>query len=543
VADALGAEISDWSVRVFATDLDEGAVAFARRGIYPPAVLENVPPDYRKRFFDAIDGASYRVHRNLRQMVIYGQQDLSRAVPFPRIDLVVCRNLLIYFQPEVQQEALDLFAYSLHDTGGYLLLGRAETARPSSGVFEVVDKKWKVYRCLGGPITFRGLAKQWRRPATPDEPPPPPKAATEEVVPGPRLDEGVVRTMSVGAVVVDRAYRMVAVNPAARRLLGLRERGGERDFLHSVRDIPYAEIRTAIDTALRDRKPMALPEVSLGLGDDAARRYVNLSFAPLGAGDGPGEHVAIVVLDASATVAARQRLEAAEAAQRKLVDELNATNTRLTETNRDLQDANDELQATNEELMLAQEELQATNEEFEATNEELQATNEELETNNEEFQATNEELDTTNDELQARTAELQELAALLTLQRERMAEIIARSPVPMLVIRGQPPVVEIVNPLFAAIAGRGARLGRGIDEAFAGLADVAKGVREALSGNAAWMSEPTSAPAGTGRSRARVYVFTALPIQDEGRAAGAAVYAEDVTERVPPAAKKPRRRL
>ena len=183
------------------------------------------------------------------------------------------------------------------------------------------------------------------------------------------------------------------------------------------------------------------------------------------------------MVDVTDAVAARRRLEGAETAQKKLVEELNATNARLNEANKELQDANDELQAANEELMLAQEELQATNEEFEATNEELQATNEELETNNEELQATNEELDTTNDELQARTGELAETATLLGLQRERLAEIIEKSPFPVAVLRGKPPVLELFNHLFAGIAGRGATVGRGLEDALAQLPTVAAGVR------------------------------------------------------------------
>ncbi len=88
----------------------------------------------------------------LRETVIFGQQDISRGVPFPRIDLVICRNLLIYLKPELQQTVLDLFAYSLHQSNGYLFLGKAETARPTKATFELVNKKWKIYRCLSGPL-------------------------------------------------------------------------------------------------------------------------------------------------------------------------------------------------------------------------------------------------------------------------------------------------------------------------------------------------------------------------------------------------------
>jgi two-component system CheB/CheR fusion protein len=153
VADQLGPDFPEWSVKIFATDLAGDAINFARRGLYPENVLSELPDDYRGRFFEHVD-AGYRISKMLRETVIFGQQDISRGVPFPRIDLVVCRNLLIYLKPELQQTVLDLFAYSLHQSNGYLFLGKAETARPTKATFEQVNKKWKIYRCLSGPLAF-----------------------------------------------------------------------------------------------------------------------------------------------------------------------------------------------------------------------------------------------------------------------------------------------------------------------------------------------------------------------------------------------------
>src|SRR5947199_3009456 len=132
---------------------DLGAVNFARRGFYPANVLKDLPDMYLERFFEPFE-QGYHISKTLRQMVIFGHQDLSRGVPFPRISMVSCRNLLIYLKPELQQRVLDLFAYSLQHNNGYLFLGKAETARPSKGTFESVNKKWKIYRCLSGPLTI-----------------------------------------------------------------------------------------------------------------------------------------------------------------------------------------------------------------------------------------------------------------------------------------------------------------------------------------------------------------------------------------------------
>ncbi len=145
ITDMLGAELSQWSVKIFATDLDEAAIAFARRGLYTENLLGRVPANYRERFFERVD-MGYRISKALRQMVIFGQQDLSRSAPFPRIDLVLCRNVLIYFMPELQDYVLSQFAFSL-SPHGFLFLGKAETVRPAQSYYELYNKQWKVYRC------------------------------------------------------------------------------------------------------------------------------------------------------------------------------------------------------------------------------------------------------------------------------------------------------------------------------------------------------------------------------------------------------------
>ncbi len=150
LTDLLGTEISEWRIKIFATDLDEPAINFARRGIYSENLLKGVPPDYQDRFFERVDHG-YHISKALRQMVIFGQQDLSRSAPFPRMDLVLCRNVLIYFTPELQDYVLNQFAFSLNPNG-YLFLGKAETVHPMQSFYELVNKHWKVYRCIGNAL-------------------------------------------------------------------------------------------------------------------------------------------------------------------------------------------------------------------------------------------------------------------------------------------------------------------------------------------------------------------------------------------------------
>jgi signal transduction histidine kinase/chemotaxis methyl-accepting protein methylase len=160
VTDILGAELPEWNVQIFATDPDEAAINFARLGLYSENLLKGMPTEYRERFFEHVDHG-YRISKTLRQMVIFGQQDLSRSAPFPCIDLVLCRNVLINFTPELQDYVLNQFAFSL-TPGGYLLLGKAETVCPNQAYYELVNKHWKVYRCIGNALpapNYTGLSE------------------------------------------------------------------------------------------------------------------------------------------------------------------------------------------------------------------------------------------------------------------------------------------------------------------------------------------------------------------------------------------------
>ncbi|GHO97624.1 hypothetical protein KSF_076720 [Reticulibacter mediterranei] len=479
ITDLLGAELPEWSVKIFATDLDEAAINFARRGLYSDSMLKGMPTEYRDRFFERVDHG-YRISKTLRQMIIFGQQDLSRSAPFPRIDLALCRNVLIYFTPELQEYVLNQFAFSLSPSG-YLFLGKAETVRSIQSFYELVNKQWKVYRCTGNALPsmrrqtlmnvdmnaprLEGAAinRQHRtigkQPV--DQEPPAPSLEIGQLH---RFNELLLRFLPIGVVVIDRTYRILTANGAARRLLGLRHVAAEQDFLHAVRGIPYYESRAAIDSAFRDRSTTQLPEIELDASAGGNGRYISLSISFMQLENGSPDLATICVTDVTQQVQVRQQLETVQAEQTQLMNELSTANKRLSEMNKELIDANEELQVSNEELVLTHEELQASIEEFETTNEELQATNEELETNNEELQATNEELETTNDELRARTGELQELTSILESERRRLSEMVELAPFYILVLRGPTLIVEAYNPRYARLLDARAVQGRPLDE-------------------------------------------------------------------------------
>jgi len=495
LADRLGSEFAEWNIKIFATDLAADAIAFARRGIYPENVLGDLPDDFRMRYFERIDHG-FRVSKALRQTVIFGHQDISRGVPFPRIDLVTCRNLLIYLKPELQQSVLDLFAYSLHQSRGFLFLGKAETTRPTKAMYELVNKKWKMYRCLGGPIAFpvregalqmTTTTNQWRE--QPRRLTPPVISSVHdlthteiEITQLRRINETILRHTNVALVLIDRHYRILTINSAARRLLGVRDVGYDQDFLHTVRGMPYQEVRRAIDTCFREHTTMNIHDLALDQSTEGSGRYVSLTVMMMQVEQGAPELAVITALDVTEQMQMKRRLEAVQREHAELVGELSAANSRFVTMNKELQDANEELQAANEELMLTQEELQATNEEFEATNEELQATNEELETNNEELQATNEELQTTNDELTARTIELQELTKHYRLDQFQLASVLERFPHYVMVLNPEDLRIQSINHAYRQLLGDRDVTGLAMNEVFGGkqVESLIKAVKTAI---------------------------------------------------------------
>ena len=323
-------------------------------------MLKDLPDDYRERFFERID-QGFRISKALRQAVIFGEQDISRGVPFPRIDLVSCRNLLIYLKPDLQHVVLDLFAYSLHQSTGYLFLGKAETARPTKATFGLVNKKWKIYRCLGGPIAFpvnegsvqmNTPSNSWRdtrrRQSTALQAPHDLSRAEIEIAQLRRVNETMLRYTNVAVVIIDGQYRILTINAAARRLLGVRDIAYDQDFLHTVRGMPYQEVRRAIDTAFREHTTMSLQELELDQTSEGSGRYVSFTIMIMQVEQGAPDLAVITALDVTEQVQIKKRLEAVQREHAELVGELSAANKRLGTMNKELQDANEELMLTQE---------------------------------------------------------------------------------------------------------------------------------------------------------------------------------------------------
>ena len=379
LADALGADAFRSRVKIYATDVDEHALTMARHATYDSKQVEGVPPDLLEKYFERQDGR-YIFRKDLRRIVIFGRNDLVQDAPISRVDLLVCRNTLMYFNAATQAQILGRFHFALTD-GGYLFLGRAETLLAHSESFAPVDLKRRIFTKV--PRTNyrnRLLAMAAKQDETEPE---------ESALEG-QLRDASWDTSPLAQIVVDANGRLVVANERARTLFNL----GALDFGRPFQDLEISyrptDLRSMIDQAHAGRKPLVVRNIEWPLrGGDI--RWIDVQAAPLYA-NGQVAGVAISFDD----VTAFQRL------QRE-----------LEKSNVELEGAYEELQSTNEELETTNEELQSTVEELETTNEELQSTNEELETMNEELQSTNEELTTINDELRRRSDELNDVNAFM----------------------------------------------------------------------------------------------------------------------------------
>jgi two-component system CheB/CheR fusion protein len=379
-------------VKIFATDVHRGSLDRAAMAVYDAQSVANVSPQRLERYFIPA-GDSYQVAPDLRQMVVFAQHDVIRDAPFTRIDLVTCRNLLIYLQPAAQQRVLSFFHFSLRQ-GGVLLLGPSEGLGPLARGFEVVDKRWQLYRKHGEVRTPVGTH---RRVMTPPEPR---LTAVPQTPPGSRRSlahliatyDALLEEAMPPSLLVSETGELVQAFGGASRFLTLRDGRQGLEVLDLVGSELKMVLLGALKKAMADSAATVYKGVRAGAdgGEDLYRvtvrgvrsreggpRHALISFEPMEASAAPPRAQTEVELDQ----VSRQQLAALES----------------------------ELGHTKESLQAAIEQLETSNEELQASNEELQASNEELQSTNEELQSVNEELYTVNAEYQRKISELTEL--------------------------------------------------------------------------------------------------------------------------------------
>jgi len=375
LAEAFGEERYRQSVKIYATDADDDdALAAARRGRYRAQHLVDAFGDERtRRFFDT-DG-EYGVFRgDLRRSLIFGRHDLVQDPPISRIDLLACRNTLMYFTAGVQTRVLSGFQFALNP-GGFLFLGKSEALVTRTRMFEVVNLSQHILRKEG---TVTDLVAATPAPVA--------RPAGSARSGGPRPLEALFEQNVVAQVMLDASGNIAQANSAARQMFSITPGDLGRPLREADLYQRPADLRPPIERVQRDRRPVALYDVPWPGQDEV--QALDIIVAPL---DGPP---GLVISFADASRYQHLRAE-------------------LDDSRRELKIAYEELQSTVEELETTNEEFQSTNEELETTNEELHSTNEELETMNEELHSTNEELETINSELRDRSAEVTELNQFL----------------------------------------------------------------------------------------------------------------------------------
>jgi chemotaxis methyl-accepting protein methylase len=384
------------SLQVFATDLDKDAIDKARQGIYPENICADVAPQRMSRFFTKEDNGC-RVRKEIREMVIFAPQSLIMDPPFTKLDILSCRNLLIYLAPEMQKKLFPLFHYSL-TPGGVLFLGNAETVGTFTDLFTPLNQKLRLFRrtttaLRSEPIEFPssfapplpagaeplGMAK--------------PNASLQSLA-----DQIVLERYAAPTVLVNDKGNILYVSGRTGKYLEPAAGKANWNIFAMAREGLRYDLSNAFHKALEQDAPVVIR--GLQLGANGTKQHVDISVQRLAEPEALRGLVMIAFTDVPAPLAAVAPGHSGQTGKSS------ARSTRVAELQRKFQQARLEAQSIREEMQTSQEELRSTNEEQQSTNEELQSTNEELTTSKEEMQSLNEELQTVNNELQSKVDEL-----------------------------------------------------------------------------------------------------------------------------------------
>lgn len=383
-----------FDVQIFATDISAHAIETARRAVY----LNNIGVDVsseRLRCCFVLEDSSYRVNKEIRDMIVFAMQNVIKDPPFSKIDLISCRNLLIYFEQELQKKVLWLFHYALR-SDGLLFLGSSESVDGLGHIFPIADRKWKI---------FRHLRSEGHRPAIEFEIPPLMKAgqaalrkaakpAPERVSYREMVEKMMLERYSPASVVIDEKSDIVYVHGRTGKYLEPAAGQFSGNLLAMAREGLRLELANAIRRALAERQEVRVER--LRVKTNGMAHLINLLVKPIEEPPSMTGLLTVVFEDVRAEKEEELKLAPIRDRSRKRIEELE----------NELRSTREYLQTIIEELESSNEELKSTNEELQSSNEELQSTNEELETSKEELQSLNEELVTVNSELQQKIDEL-----------------------------------------------------------------------------------------------------------------------------------------
>jgi PAS domain S-box-containing protein len=381
-----------FKLQIFATDLDEDAIDKARLGFYSANIESDVSPQRIDRFF-AKDRNGYRINKEIREMVIFAPQNIIRDPPFTKLDILTCRNLLIYLGPELQKRLIPLLHFALISQGA-LMLGTSETVGDFSRLFKPVENNSKIYSRIDTPLLMTEVEFPIRTiPITIEA-----KTLTHitqtMTTPPPNIqglaDQILLQNYAPAAVMTNADGDILYINGRTGKYLEPAAGKANWNLYAMAREGLRHELGVAMKKAQRQSEPVNVP--SLIVGTNGGTRTINLTVQVLTTPESLSGSLMVIFTDVTPPVKALKKQSEAGANQKVMEPEL--------------QQSHERMQSLREEMQSSQEELKSSNEELQSTNEELQSTNEELTTSKEEMQSLNEELHTVNAEMQSKVEDL-----------------------------------------------------------------------------------------------------------------------------------------
>lgn len=420
-------------LQIFATDLNESSLEKARRGFYPKSVLTSVSPERLRRFFTEEEGG-YRINKSLRDSCVFARHNVLSDPPFSRMDLISCRNMMIYIELELQKKILPNFHYALKP-GGFLFLGASESVGTFTGLFEPVDKKHKLYSRKPVRSAFNlspkndvetGHSRASQRPDTPQSLLPLTRDSSDSSrdfraeLDAQRVADHVASSQfAPPGVIVDSNLQILQFRGATSAYLESPSGKASFDLLKMARQGLMLPLRAAVNRAKKEKKNVRAANIRLT--QNGRTRRVNIEVIPL-----KGlQNRSFLIFFEEPDRKADKTLESKQQQEQKSTSAGRRKEVRLRELEAELAETRAYLQMIQEQHESTNEELQAANEEAQSANEELQSSNEELETSKEELESTNEELTTVNEEMASRNIELSHLNSdLINLQSSTKLAIV-----------------------------------------------------------------------------------------------------------------------
>ena len=443
--DYLGDRVNSTTVQIFGTDVSERAIDKARAGVYSESISADVPGETLRRYFTRVD-SQYRAIKSVRDLCVFARQDITRDPPFSRLDLIVCRNVLIYLNPQLQHRVLGVFQYALKPNG-VLMLGGAESIGPYADLFTAIDKKHRLYAKMPGGIWPEHRAPFEHR-ATPMErlgklsPEDRPRLSIQNLT-----DRLILDRFAPSGVVVDKDMQIIQFRGRTGRFLEPPVGDASLNLMRMAHPSLVGHLRRTLQEA--KTKGVPVRKEGIPLDADGEHGEVAIDIMPLKDFGGGGHY--LVLFEESKPTKKGRRTPAG--GRRPAREPAGTKDRRISQIEHELSTTREYLQSVIQDFEAANEELQSANEEILSSNEELQSTNEELDTAKEELQSTNEEINSVNDELQARNDEL-------SRANSDLANLLRSVEIPILMVSGDlrvrrfTPLAEKVLNLIPGDVGR-----------------------------------------------------------------------------------------